>query len=51
MTPGHPDFELFLRVYYEAAAAAAHAVAAARARKRGREAELLRRYASDHRPG
>ena len=85
MTPGHPDFELFLRVYYGLGrdgelgkdklprrlgdlallseldpsifVGAKRLVRplmrwiAARARKRGREAELLRRYASDERRG
>ena len=85
MTPGHPDFELFLRVYYGLGrdgelgkdglprrlgdlallgdldpsifVGAKRLLrplmrwAAARARKRGREAELLRRYASDERHG
>ena len=85
MTPGHPDFELFLRLYYglgrdgelgknklprrlgdlallsdldpsifvgvKRLLRPLMRWAAARARKRGREAELLRRYASDEQRG
>lgn len=85
MTPGHPDFEVFLRVYYGLGrdgelgknklprrladlallseldpsifVGAKRLLrpfmrwTAARARKQGREAELLRRFVPDERPG